>query len=423
LPHRRENQLLMRVLLAASKYLPEYSGAAYRLNRLYGSLLHETPDWSVQVVCGGVEKSRRADYEFDNIPVHRIGSRAPSATGRISHAIYEWCDAFETWQSMSGRTCDVVHTVGTSAVVATAIAWARSHRAPLLIELVTSGAVPDQGLPLINRLHRPDLHKGAAIVTISRPLAERCRRRGYNTNVWLRPNPVDTDRFVLDRTKRLAARREVSPFGESDVVIVTVAKLMPQKNQIFLLDVLARLQPRFKLLIAGPLVSSGPLAKRDQDYYRALRSRISELDLGERVHVVPEFVRADDFIKAGDIFAAPSVEEGLGTPLLEAQACGLPVIANRDVPAFHDSIEDGDIGLLRPLDADEWAEAAMAAEKVDRARLDGRAEEIAERHSFTATRDNYRRLLEHLAKAGPNTAIDVNSVLNPSEPGASLRSV
>jgi glycosyltransferase involved in cell wall biosynthesis len=131
--------------------------------------------------------------------------------------------------------------------------------------------------------------------------------------------------------------------------------------------------------------------------------------------MVPEFVAADHYIKAADIFVAPSVEEGLGTPLLEAQACGLPVIANRDVPAFHDSIEESDIGFLRPLAAGEWAEAAMAAARADHARLDARADEIALRHSFTATRDNYRRLLEHLVKAGPDAAIDVRAVLNSAD--------
>jgi len=409
------SRLTMHILLAASKYLPEYAGAAYRLNRLYESVCRQTPDWSVQVMCGGIEEAERADYAIGDISVHRVRSRASSATGRITRTINGWRDALETWQAMSDRICDVVHTVGTSAVVATAIVWARSRRIPLLIELVTSGAVPDQGLPLVDRLHRPDLHKGAVIVAISQALAERCRHRGYETNVWLRPNPVDTDRFFPERSKRTAARQEVSPFGENDVVIATIAKLMEQKNQIFLLDVLARLEPRFKLLIAGPLVSSGSLAARDQAYFRALKSRISELGLGERVHLVPDFVAADRYIKAADIFVAPSVEEGLGTPLLEAQACGLPVIANRDVAAFHDSIEDYDIGFLRPLAAGAWAEAAMAAATADRARLDARAKDIALRHSFTATRDNYRRLLEHLVKAGPDTAIDVRAVLDSAD--------
>jgi glycosyltransferase involved in cell wall biosynthesis len=386
----------MRVVLAASKYLPEYTGAAVRLHSLYRSLIDQTPGWKIDVVCGGTELMDRADYSVDDIKVHRIRSRMPRGKWRLSRAIRSWFDAWETWRWLNTSPCDVIHTVGTSPVVATAILYARMHGVPFVLELVTPDAVPDQGIPIIGRAVRPNVHAGGVIVAISKPIAEACAALGYGANVWGRPNPVDTARFFPERSQRVAYRAQVSPFGPNDVVIAAVAKFMPRKNQIFLLDMLAKLESRFKLLLAGPYVEEGAFAERDRAYFEALKVKVCELGLESRVHVVPELVKTDLYIKAADIFAMPIIEEGFGTPVLEAQACAVPVIANSNVPAFTPHIKDGGTGYLRPLDVEAWAQAARTASSLDENALISHAREISERYSFSATRDAYRRILERL---------------------------
>lgn len=409
----------MRILLVASKYLPEYTGAALRLHTLYRSLRDETPGWRVQVVCGGVEHVDRADYALDGIAVHRVRSRAPGAGARLGRVVREWADAIETLRYLRGCPCDVVHTIGSSPVVAAAIHYARIRKLPFLVELVTPGAVPDQGLPVLGRAWRPDMHRGGAIVAISEPIAEACEARGYGRNLWARPNPVETERFYPDHGQRDNYRAQVSPFGPDDIVLTSVAKFMPRKNQIFLLDVLARLEGRFKLILAGPYSAQGALAGRDRDYFEAIQAKLASLGLAGRVHVVPEFVPADRYIKAGDIFLMPMLEEGFGTPVLEAQACGIPVIANSAVPAFKPHIKDGETGYLRPLDAGAWANAAVAALTLDRDALGRQAREIARRYSLAATRDAYRRILERLGTLNARDELDIGALLGRhGEPGS-----
>ena len=411
----------MRVLLAASKYLPEYTGAALRLHRLYAALCRQNPGWTVRVVCAGIEYETRADYEHEGVPVHRLRSRAPRATGRAGRLWRESLDAAEALRYLRRIPCDLVHTVGSGPVVAAAVHAARARATPLLVEMVTAGAVPDPPLPLLGRFHRPDLHRGAAVVAISAPLAEAGRARGYERNVWHRPNPVDTERFYPDPQGRAALRAEVTPFAAGDAVIATVAKFMPPKNQMFLLDVLARLPSRFKLVLAGPRVTSGALAARDGAYLDALRARVRELGLGARVHVVPEFVQAELYIRCADVYAAPSAEEGLGTPVLEAQACAVPVVANAAVAAARPHVTEGVTGFLRPLDPAQWAQAVEAAAGLARDGFLLRAEEIARHHSFTATCDAYHRLLTALRDAGPAAALDVDAVLgSAAAPGPRL---
>jgi len=401
----------MKIVLVASKYLPEYTGAAFRLHTLYRSLLEQTPDWRVNVLCGGIEQISRAEYGLDGIMVHRVRSRAPGAKTRAGRVLCEWLDMIETWRILPTFSADIVHTVGASPVVAAAIHYARLKKLPFLVEQVTPGTAPDQALPLLGRLWRPDIHRGGAIVAISDPIAEECKARGYERNVWSRPNPVDTARFFPEHAQRDQYRASLSSFSSSDVVIVAVAKFMPRKNQIFLIDVLARLDERFKLILAGPYVAEGALADRDRAYYKSLQARIRALGVAERVLLVPDFVAADRYIKAADIFAMPIVEEGFGTPILEAQACGVPVIANSAVPAFRPHIKDGESGYLRPLDVEAWADAARSAMTLKREKLLQQASEIANRYSFAAARDSYRRILTRLRTLPATEEIDLAAVL------------
>jgi glycosyltransferase involved in cell wall biosynthesis len=400
----------MRILLVASKYLPEYTGAAFRIHRLYQVLLRQNPNWSLQVLSGGIERHESGDDVVDNVRVHRIKSYSAVAQGRAQRVAREWMDVFQTFSFLRKREFDILHTVGTGPVIAASIAHARKRGIPQLIELVTDGAVPDQGLPLIRRFYRPDVHDQAAIVAISRPLAESCRRRGYSRNLWERPNPVDIDRFIPDRSAKGRFRSALTPFSDTDVVLLSVAKFMAQKNQTFLLDVLAQLESRFKLVLAGPLVQTGPLKERDHAYYRQLTGKIERLGFANRVHMIPEFVQADALIKASDVFLMPSVQEGLGTPILEARACAVPVIANAAVLAFSPHIDHGKTGYLVDLDARKWADAVRQALSFDETALDESAADAARHHSEKSIQNQYTMLLRHLSAMKRQETVDIDAL-------------
>ena len=66
-----------------------------------------------------------------------------------------------------------------------------------------------------------------------------------------------------------------------------------------------------------------------------------------------------------DIFLFPTENEALGSLMLEALTCGLPVVANR-IPGVTDCwIEDGKNGFLSKLDSREFAEKVRLALEID----------------------------------------------------------
>ncbi len=352
----------MKVLIVASKYPPEYAGAGYRIHASYKRLEKLHPDLEWSVICTSVENRTTEHYQYDGVDVKRIGAGKRCFVSNFGF-LHRFVDTLVAYrQAFLGlyhldKNVDVVHVFGSSGLTAITIMWAKFRRIPLLIELVTKGASPQQTLPGIAYFWKPSATGHVAVIAISEFLADISRKNGFSGKIWSRPNPVNEIFFYPDIERRTALRKELTPFLENDIVLVAVAKFMPQKNQLFLIDVLAKLPNKYKLVLAGPVIKSGPLYERDQQYMHEILQRIEFHGLANRVYIKKGFVEMSYYVKLANIFLLPNKKEGLGTPMLESLACAVPVVANRDESAFQQWINDGEDGLLVELDVDKWVTA------------------------------------------------------------------
>jgi len=139
-----------------------------------------------------------------------------------------------------------------------------------------------------------------------------------------------------------------------DQYILCVARLSdPRKNIELLLDAYARLpvcvRDRTRLVLAG---SSAPTS--------VFWQRAVELGVRELIHYVasPDADTLLDLYRHATVFALPSDEEGFGMVLLEAMACGVPVVATR-CGGPDGIITDGTDGYLVPRDDIEAMSARL----------------------------------------------------------------
>ena len=123
------------------------------------------------------------------------------------------------------------------------------------------------------------------------------------------------------------------------LLIGVVAQLIPRKGHRFLLDALpplVQLYPRLRVLVFG----QGPEEQ-------ALRHRILEAGLGDRVLLVGFRSDLDRILPCLDLLVHPATMEGLGVSLLQAASAGVPILASR-TGGIPEAVRDGETGLLVP---------------------------------------------------------------------------
>ena len=375
-----------KVLLVSSKYPPEYAGSGLRAHNTYKRLSLKY-GIKFDVLASSVTSNRSWQYVVDGVSVKLIASklnRKISLSGhdgpfwrlakRIINKMFSLCDywmeALPTFFYLirNRRHYDAIHVFGNVNITSAAILYAKITGKPLVVELVNLVDDPRQYEPKpISLIFGVGFPKHALLVCISEYLKRVCNKHGYSDRqIWSRPNPIDGKKFKFEINRKYTCRKKVTCFSDSDTIVLHLAKFIPRKNQDFIVKVMSFLPDNFKLVLVGPLVKSGPLFNRDQEYFESILNSIKSMGIEKRVQVIPEFVKnPEEYIKASNVFVLPSTLEALGTPVLEALACGIPVVAN-DIPGVFDQwVKDGINGYICKLDHEEWARKIIMAVQID----------------------------------------------------------
>lgn len=175
------------------------------------------------------------------------------------------------------------------------------------------------------------------MVAISPSLVDRASRAGVaSSKVSLVANGVDLIRYrPPDQAEKASLRAELG-LNEADTVIVSIGAVEHRKGYDLLLRAFKSIQaeiPQAKLLIVGPGND------KTNEYFQGLLSCI-ELEKLAGVTFLGRREDVDQILKAADLFAFCSRQEGFGTALIEAMACGLSVAA-MDIEGITQWILDG----------------------------------------------------------------------------------
>jgi len=198
-------------------------------------------------------------------------------------------------------------------------------------------------------------------------------------------NAVDQELF------RPAAQRH-----EGSLTVGYLGRIKKYKSVDHLVRAFAevvRSLPEAKLIVVG-----------DGDALASLRRTASELGIQRNVeftgYVSPE--EKVRLLQNMDLVVNPSSKEGWGLTVIEANACGVPVIAS-DVPGLKDSVLDGSTGMLYPYgDVQRLSEmiVKLLTDAPTRRRMSDEAVRWARRFSWAASADAMLAVMEIAVKQG-----------------------
>lgn len=163
-------------------------------------------------------------------------------------------------------------------------------------------------------------------------------------------NPIDLDYYRFDEEERKQTRRNLGIPDES-LVIGWIGRIVPQKNPLFLADILFELvkqRPDSTLLAMG----YGPLKE-------AFENRVEKLNLTGSVILFPSSESIRPIYQASDVFVMPSIYEGLPIVGVEAQAMGLPCVFSSDITR-EVAVGEGCAFLSTHDSARKWANTILA---------------------------------------------------------------
>lgn len=189
----------------------------------------------------------------------------------------------------------------------------------------------------------------------------------------VRCNPLGVDLNVFRLSRDDSWRSELGIEGDR-VVALFVGDLSRAKG----VEDLMALIPRLRALpLAWVIIGKGPLLE-------TLQASVKSGEAGyESVRVLPylDFASLVRAYQNADFFFFPSYAEGSPTVLIEAIACGLPVVAS-DIPPNHDAVTAGENGSFFPLGDFAAMEAGIRGllDSTQRQQLGSASRTFAERH-------------------------------------------
>jgi phosphatidylinositol alpha-mannosyltransferase len=328
----------MRIALIAEDYYPQLGGVPEHVHHLALELNRRGH-------AATVVTSRMREAQNDAPFVRRIGTSVVIyANGGVSRITVGWRLVAGLTQLFRDGRFDVVHVHGGLApTFGLAAPLAASQAGIPVVATFHSWFPRSAGYRLLRRPLQRLLDRHAARIAVSQPVVDAMSR--YFRGSWeIIPNGVDLGSFHPNgRTPANSSTRSPE--------LLFLARLEPRNGLSTVLNAMPRILQRFpaaRLTVAG----DGPWRNH---YERQARS------LGDRVRFLGR-VFGDRPVHYGsaDLYLCPTNRASFGVTLLEAMACGTPLVVADNV-GFRAVVRDGAEAVIVPNgDPALWADTTIA---------------------------------------------------------------
>ncbi|MDD5454558.1 MAG: glycosyltransferase family 4 protein [Candidatus Ratteibacteria bacterium] len=156
-------------------------------------------------------------------------------------------------------------------------------------------------------------------------------------------NGVDIKQFNPD-IKSDDFKKELN-IVPGEIIVGTIGQLYPDKGQKTFIEaasIVLKIYPQTKFLIVGG-------AKKER-YKTQLQDLVGKLGIQDKIIFTGRREDIPGIISNFDIFALPTLNEGFARVIIEAMACGKPIIAT-SVGGNSEAVVDGETGLIIPINS------------------------------------------------------------------------
>ena len=179
-------------------------------------------------------------------------------------------------------------------------------------------------------------------IACSDSAAKFCFNTKKISSFYIMKNGIDSSKFIYSEKSRIEKRKELGIIDDA-ILVGHVGRFVEQKNHKFLIDIFNEFQkrnPNSKLLLIG----SGPLEDK-------IKKTVDTLNIQKKVVFLGNTKEVNKYMSAMDLFLFPSLYEGLGIVLVEAQCEDLECIATEGIPKI---VKISDKLIFKNLNKNEW---------------------------------------------------------------------
>jgi glycosyltransferase involved in cell wall biosynthesis len=187
------------------------------------------------------------------------------------------------------------------------------------------------------------LKQADAYSAISRDIASEWTSSGVPLNkIHLIPNSVDTVRFAAVNAESKSVLREKLNLPQAAIIAIYTGRLVSYKGLPLLLKVWDDIRCKYEnviLLLAG----TGGLDIHNCE--SQLHDYVTSAGLEKNVRFLGPVQNIPEYLQAADVFVFPTENDAFPSSVIEAMACGLPVVTT-PVGAIKTIVVHGETGLL-----------------------------------------------------------------------------
>ncbi len=361
----------MRVLMISDVYFPRVNGVSTSIATFRASLAgmgHQ-----VDLLAPDYGHARRDEDSIVRIPARRVLLDPEDRMMRYGALWNAACKCEGRYDLIHVQTPFLAHYVGTRLARRWGVPLVASYHT--FFEEYLYNYVPF--LPkaamraLARSFSRAQCNAVDAVVVPSTAMLKALRDYGVRTPAMVLPTGIELDAFRYGDGGAFRLRHGIDP---ARPVMLFVGRVAHEKNIGFLIDVVARLRlmvPEVLLVITG----EGPALA-------ALRRRVGNARLESHVRFIGYLSRQQalqDCYRASDVFTFASRTETQGLVLLEAMACGVPVVATAIMGTL-DVLDGANGAIIAPEEPEAFAErvALLLRDARLRKRMATAAKRVAE---------------------------------------------